>query len=85
MRSHKDQTVKIAAQVMQKDPEITARAYDELMPMFSDTGKFDSKALAVLTKSFVELGTLPTEPIPSSCTRLVSAEIVLRQTRCTSS
>jgi NitT/TauT family transport system substrate-binding protein len=64
MRSHKDETVKIAAQVMQKDPEITARTYDELMPMFSDTGKFDSKALAVLTKSFVELGTLPTEPDP---------------------
>ncbi len=64
MRSHKDQTVKIAAQVMQKDPEITARTYDELMPMFSDTGKFNSKALAVLTKSFVELRTLPTEPDP---------------------
>ena len=30
--------------------------------MFSDTGKFDPKALAVLAKSFVELKTLPTEP-----------------------
>src|SRR5262245_10468581 len=64
MRGHKDETVKIAAQVMQKDAEITARTYDELMPMFSDTGKFDRNALAVLTKSFVELGTLPTEPDP---------------------
>jgi ABC-type nitrate/sulfonate/bicarbonate transport system substrate-binding protein len=64
MRAHRDETVKIAAQVMQKDAEITARTYDELMPMFSDTGKFDRNALAVLTKSFVELGTLPAEPDP---------------------
>jgi NitT/TauT family transport system substrate-binding protein len=64
MRGHKDETVKIAAQVMQKDAEITARTYDELMPMFSDTGRFERSALAVLTKSFVELGTLPTEPDP---------------------
>jgi hypothetical protein len=34
------------------------------MPMFSDTGRFDAKALAVLTKSFVEMGTLDKEPDP---------------------
>jgi hypothetical protein len=32
------------------------------MPMFSDTGRFDPKALAVLRKSFVEMKTLPEEP-----------------------
>ena len=32
------------------------------MPMFSDDGRFDPKALAVLRHSFVELGLLPTEP-----------------------
>jgi len=66
MRSHKAETVKIAAKVMQKDEEISARTYDELMPMFSGDGKFDPKALAVLTKSYVELGTLPTEPDPKT-------------------
>ncbi|HTO60901.1 MAG TPA: ABC transporter substrate-binding protein [Bradyrhizobium sp.] len=66
MRTHKAETVKIAAKVMQKDEEISARTYDELMPMFSDDGKFDPKALAVLTKSYVELGTLPTEPDPKT-------------------
>ena len=30
--------------------------------MFSDDGRFEPKALAVLAKSFVELKTLPTEP-----------------------
>jgi ABC-type nitrate/sulfonate/bicarbonate transport system substrate-binding protein len=62
MRKNKAETVAIAKTVMDKDDDITARTYDELMPMFSDTGKFDPKALAVLAKSFVELKTLPTEP-----------------------
>ena len=30
--------------------------------MFSDTGRFDAKALAVLSTSFVEMKTLPTAP-----------------------
>ena len=30
--------------------------------MFSDTGRFDGKALAVLRKSFVEMKTLAAEP-----------------------
>jgi ABC-type nitrate/sulfonate/bicarbonate transport system substrate-binding protein len=62
MRANKAETVATAKEVMNKDDEITGRTYDELMPMFSDTGKFDSKALAVLSKSYVELKTLPSEP-----------------------
>ncbi len=62
MRTHKDETVKIAGAVIGKDPDITSRTYDELMPMFSDDGKFSPEALAVLSKSWVELGTLPSEP-----------------------
>ncbi|MGO8924402.1 MAG: ABC transporter substrate-binding protein [Xanthobacteraceae bacterium] len=62
MRRNKPETVAIAKEVMDKDDAITGRTYDELMPMFSDDGKFSPKALAVLAKSFVELNTLPTEP-----------------------
>src|SRR5262245_23534243 len=62
MRANKAETVKIAMQVMEKDQEISSRVYDELMPMFSDTGKFDPKALATLSKSYVELKLLPAEP-----------------------
>ena len=47
---------------MGTDAETTGGIYDELMPMFSDTGRFDPKALAVLRKSFVEMKTLPHEP-----------------------
>lgn len=62
MRTHKDETAKIAASVTGKDIDITSRTYDELMPMFSDNGKFAPAALDVLSKSWVELGTLPREP-----------------------
>ncbi len=62
MRKNKAATVKIAMEITQKDEDITARSYDELMPMFSDTGRFETKALGVLAKSLVELKILPTEP-----------------------
>ncbi len=61
MRANKAQTVKIAAEVTEKDEEITGRVYDELMPMFSDDGRFDAKALALLSKSLVELDILKAE------------------------
>ena len=62
MRSHKADTVKVAKDVMEKDEDISGRVYDELMPMFSDTGRFDKAALATLSKSYVELKLLPGEP-----------------------
>ncbi|HLH91534.1 MAG TPA: ABC transporter substrate-binding protein [Xanthobacteraceae bacterium] len=62
MRHDKPKSVEIAAQVMGTDGPTAASIYDELMPMFSDTGRFDPKALAVLRRSFVEMKTLPSEP-----------------------
>ena len=62
MRQNKEATVAIAMEVLGKDRAIISRSYDELMPMFSDDGKFAPKALAVLAKSYVELGLLPREP-----------------------
>jgi NitT/TauT family transport system substrate-binding protein len=62
MRSHKAETVKVAKEVMEKDEDVSGRVYDELMPMFSDTGRFDQAALATLSKSYVELKLLPSEP-----------------------
>ena len=62
MRKNKAETVDIAKEVMGTDAETTSAIYGELMPMFSDTGRFDPKALAVLRKSFVEMKTLPEEP-----------------------
>ncbi len=62
MRENKAETVEIAKEVMGTDEPTTSGIYDELMPMFSDTGRFEPKALAVLRKSFVEMKTLPSEP-----------------------
>jgi NitT/TauT family transport system substrate-binding protein len=62
MRKNKANTVQIAKDIMETDAEIAGRVYDELMPMFSDDGKFDPKALAVLSRSYVELKVLDKEP-----------------------
>jgi NitT/TauT family transport system substrate-binding protein len=62
MRKNKAETVAISAEVMGVTPAIAAQTYDEVMPMFSDDGKFDAKALEVLQRSYVEMGILPTEP-----------------------
>jgi ABC-type nitrate/sulfonate/bicarbonate transport system substrate-binding protein len=56
MRAHKAETVKLAAPVMNQSPVIVAKAYDVVMPTFSSTGRFDPTALAVLRRSFVEMG-----------------------------
>jgi NitT/TauT family transport system substrate-binding protein len=68
MRKNKAETVKIAAEVTNKSETITAETYDEIMPMFSDTGHFDPKALETLRHSYVELKLLPTEPDMSKLT-----------------
>jgi NitT/TauT family transport system substrate-binding protein len=62
MRHNKATAVSIATQVIGKDDDINGKTYDELMPMFSDDGRFDAKALDTLAKSYVELKVLPTAP-----------------------
>src|SRR5882757_2777436 len=62
MRGNKAETVRIAKDIMGTDEITAGMIYDELMPMFSSTGQFDPKALAVLSRSFVEMKTLPSEP-----------------------
>jgi NitT/TauT family transport system substrate-binding protein len=62
MRQHKDETVKIAAPIVGASPDIIARTYDEVMPMYSADGKFSRKALDGMSQSFVDLGLLPTPP-----------------------
>jgi ABC-type nitrate/sulfonate/bicarbonate transport system substrate-binding protein len=62
MRGNKSETVRIAKDIMGTNEATAGTIYDELMPMFSSTGKFEPKALAVLSRSFVEMKTLPSEP-----------------------
>jgi ABC-type nitrate/sulfonate/bicarbonate transport system substrate-binding protein len=62
MRAHKAETVRIAAKEMHEPAEIVDTDYDVTMPAFSDTGRFEAKPLAVLRRSFVEMGLLPSAP-----------------------
>jgi hypothetical protein len=50
------------APVMHQTPVIASINYDQVMPTFSATGKFDAKALAVLRRSFIEMKLLSAEP-----------------------
>jgi ABC-type nitrate/sulfonate/bicarbonate transport system substrate-binding protein len=62
MNKNRAETVKISADVMHKSAEISEKAYDVLMPVFSTDGKFNPKALVTLRKSYVEMKLLPEEP-----------------------
>jgi NitT/TauT family transport system substrate-binding protein len=62
MREHPEQSVAIAARVSDVPQSVARRNYQELMPIFNPTGRFNPKALDVLSRSFVELGLLPDAP-----------------------
>ncbi len=62
MKANKPEAVRIGAKVGRVSEEIESKVYDELISTFSTDGKFEPKAMAALARSFVELGTLPTEP-----------------------
>lgn len=62
MRENRDEAIKIAAKSMNKDIDITEKTYDALMPMFQEAGKFSPKAMDVLARSWIELGTLNERP-----------------------
>src|SRR5262245_57852004 len=62
MREHRAETIEIVRRTAEVSPGVAARDYDELMGMFNPTGRFNAKALDVLARSFVEMGSLPREP-----------------------
>jgi NitT/TauT family transport system substrate-binding protein len=62
MKANKDKSVEITAKVINVPPSVAARAYDEQIGTFSMDGTFDPKAVAVLKKSFLEMGLLKETP-----------------------
>jgi NitT/TauT family transport system substrate-binding protein len=62
MKTHKDVSVQIAAATLNVSPEIVAKAFPSVMATLSTDLTFDKRALAVLSRSFVELDILPKEP-----------------------
>lgn len=62
MKTHRAATLKITVDDMHFPPDVAAKTYDYEIASFSTSGKFDPKAVAVLKKSFIEMGMLKTEP-----------------------
>ncbi|MEX2035974.1 MAG: ABC transporter substrate-binding protein [Xanthobacteraceae bacterium] len=62
MKANKDKTVEITSKVIKLSPSVISRAYDEQIGIFSMDGTFDPKAVAVLKKSFIEMGLLKEMP-----------------------
>jgi NitT/TauT family transport system substrate-binding protein len=62
MKQNKAETVRIVSGVLKIPEPIVSRVYDETARMMTDDGRFDRKGLAVLSRSFVEMNMLPTEP-----------------------
>ena len=54
--------IDIAARVSDVSRSVASRNYQELMPIFNLTGRFNPKALNMLSRSFIELGLLPDAP-----------------------
>ena len=62
MRAHKEESIRIAMPIVDLPGDLAARGYDQWMEAYSPDGRFDPVALALLAKSFVEMGLLPAEP-----------------------
>ena len=62
MRAHKEESIKVATPIVDLPGDLAARGYEQWMEAYSRDGRFDPLALALLAKSFVEMGLLPAEP-----------------------
>lgn len=62
MKANKMRTIEIVSPVMGVSPAIASKTYDEVMPIFNTTGRFNPKALEVLRQSYVDMGILPVAP-----------------------
>jgi ABC-type nitrate/sulfonate/bicarbonate transport system substrate-binding protein len=62
MKKDKAKAVEITSKVVKLKPSVVSRAYDDQIGIFSLDGAFDPKAVAMLKKTFVEMGLLKEEP-----------------------
>src|ERR1700733_8804531 len=62
MKTHKAESVAISAKVINVSEAVASRVYDEQMSAFSTDGTFDPEGVAVLKKSFIDMGLLREVP-----------------------
>jgi NitT/TauT family transport system substrate-binding protein len=61
-KTHKDETVRDTMPLTRLPPGLASRLYDDQISMFSDDGRFEPKALAVIKDAIKQLGPLDTLP-----------------------
>jgi len=61
--THKEETSKLAERVLHQSPALARRVYDFEAGMFIDDGRFEPRAVATLKRSFIDMKTLPSEPV----------------------
>jgi ABC-type nitrate/sulfonate/bicarbonate transport system substrate-binding protein len=62
MRQNKDETISASRARTNFSAGVEEKQYDLVMPMFSDTGRFEPSALATIRRSFVDLQLTDREP-----------------------
>ena len=62
MHEHRTETIDIMRRTADVSAFIATRDYDAMIGMFNRTGRFNPEALKVVSRSFVEMGMLPSEP-----------------------
>jgi NitT/TauT family transport system substrate-binding protein len=62
MKTHKDETTRIAVRELNSTPAIMNRVYDELASWLEDDGHFDDQAVDVLKSSYVDMNILDRKP-----------------------
>jgi NitT/TauT family transport system substrate-binding protein len=62
MKTHKAESVAISAKVINVSEAVASRVYDEQIGGFSTDGTFDPEGVAVLKKSFIDMGLLKEVP-----------------------
>ncbi len=62
MRANKGETVRASRERTNFSLAVEEKQYDLVMPMFSDSGRFEPSALATIQRSFVDLGLIDKEP-----------------------
>jgi ABC-type nitrate/sulfonate/bicarbonate transport system substrate-binding protein len=66
MKQNKAKVVALAERVLHQSPDVASHTYDYEIKMLETDGRFDPQAVAVIKRSFVEMGTLPKEPASSA-------------------
>ena len=62
MKANKEETSKIASEVLHIDRSIADRVYDEQIGMLEDDGHIDPQAIELMKDSFLDMGMLQTRP-----------------------